>query len=97
MRSGGAYLPLHIEWPWERIRDILQQARCDILLLSAQQCHDLAHELSALPSDITILVFDEIVAPAQERASTEVAWPIVRADDLAYIILPLALPVNRKG
>ena len=40
MRSGGAYLPLHIEWPWERIRDILQQARCDILLLSAQQCHD---------------------------------------------------------
>jgi amino acid adenylation domain-containing protein len=67
------------------------------LLLSAQQRHDLAHELSALPSDITILVFDEIVAPAQERASTEVAWPIVRADDLAYIIFTSGSTGKPKG
>ena len=50
-----------------------------------------------MPSDITILVFDEIVAPAQERASTEVARPIVRADDLAYIIFTSGSTGKPKG
>lgn len=37
------------------------------------------------------------MAPAQERASTEVAWPIVRADDLAYIIFTSGSTGKPKG
>ncbi len=104
MRSGGAYLPLHIEWPWERIRDILQQAECDILLLSARQCHVMANELATLSSEITIMVLDEILVSAQEYLSMEVAWPSVKANDLAYIIFtsgstgkPKGVAINHQG
>jgi len=97
MRSGEAYLPLHIDLPWERICDILLQARCDTLLLSAQQHHHLSRELEALPPDITILVLDELLARAPEKTSEDVVWPAVNATDLAYIIFTSGSTGKTKG
>ncbi|KAF1072469.1 MAG: Linear gramicidin synthase subunit D [Pseudomonas citronellolis] len=77
LKSGGAYLPLDIDYPSERLAWLMQDAGVDLLLTDAASAERLP-----LPAGVERLVLEEVAA----CATPAVELPRVLPGQLAYLI-----------
>ncbi|WP_370601383.1 non-ribosomal peptide synthase/polyketide synthase [Pseudomonas nitroreducens] len=89
MKAGGAYLPLDVDYPEERLAWLMQDAGVDLLLTTAE----LAERLP-LPEGVERLVLEEA-----DLANALAVRPLVRiqAQNLAYLIYTSGSTGQPKG
>ncbi|MBB4864948.1 amino acid adenylation domain-containing protein/non-ribosomal peptide synthase protein (TIGR01720 family) [Pseudomonas nitritireducens] len=89
MKAGGAYLPLDVDYPEERLAWLMQDAGVDLLLTNAE----LAERLP-LPAGVERLVLEEA-----DLANALAVRPLVRiqAQNLAYLIYTSGSTGQPKG
>ncbi|TLE10781.1 non-ribosomal peptide synthetase [Vibrio cholerae] len=93
MKAGAAYIPLHPDWPTERLNEILSQSGCHTVVATNAQRTRLGAEQSVLHASVL-----DIETLAQETISlVHVAWPNVRPIDLAYVIFTSGSTGQPKG
>ncbi|MBU2708592.1 amino acid adenylation domain-containing protein [Zooshikella marina] len=91
MKAGKGYLPLHVDWPEERMNGVLAQAEADHLLiteLQAQRDFKLMQSISSLCIETAL---------ADEFCSAKVSLPEVKPDDVAYVIFTSGSTGKPKG
>ncbi|TGE12424.1 non-ribosomal peptide synthetase, partial [Hymenobacter elongatus] len=89
--AGAAYIPLDSSNPKERIRKILLDSRCKLILAQEELVDEWQQEFP----DFTILTVPEVLASAAEQAEAALALPA--ADDTAYIIYTSGTTGEPKG
>lgn len=93
MKAGAAYVPLHPDWPIERLNDILEQSGCHTVVVSKSQHAKLKRESSLL--NATVLELETLV---QAKGQCEdIVWPSVKPTDLAYVIFTSGSTGRPKG
>lgn len=108
MKSGHAYVPINVEWPAQRIDEVLKEAGVEYLLVSSEQsCLD---ELENLFHTYKILILEEIIAEAED-VHVDSNEKIIVGDisnaspnDIAYVIFtsgstgkPKGVTINHAG
>ena len=87
--TGAFYVPLNLEWPIARIRQVLAQLDQPVVVSDAEW----AGNLHSLASDaVTTLLIDD-----GEPANHQVELPNTQPDDLAYIIFTSGSTGTPKG
>ncbi|WP_143342528.1 non-ribosomal peptide synthetase/type I polyketide synthase, partial [Crossiella equi] len=89
LRAGLAYLPLHVDWPLERVAGILTESGTGTVLLT--RAHAQRAEVRELGARFRLLVIEDHLDQAPVRL------PEVRADDLAYVIFTSGSTGKPKG
>ena len=87
-KAGGAFLPLDVAYPRERLAFMLEDARAPLVLTTS----DLREKLP--PGDFDALCLD---APAPEASSANLSRPDTAPDDLAYVIYTSGSTGRPKG
>lgn len=87
--AGAAYLPISPQFPRQRINDILEQGRVEILLTQSHLLGQLAP-----PPGVRVVPVDRF-APAM--AATDAMPVAARAEDLAYVIFTSGSTGRPKG
>jgi len=87
--AGGAFLPLHPDWPDERVRFVLRDARAPLLITSSQKRARLAD------ASWTVLSPQAKARPRRDRTSR--TRPSVGSSNLAYIIYTSGSTGEPKG
>lgn len=108
MKSGYGYLPLNIDWPVNRLEEVLEQANAKILLISESQYKQpIIKEL--LSKKYRLLIIEEILSNISNnldiKAQIEsLELPLVNPDDVAYVIFtsgstgkPKGVTISHKG
>ena len=90
LKSGAAYLPIDPALPQERIRFLVSDSRCRIVLAGNEQ---LAAALENMPQT-QVLLMNTAEWPA---AAAPAAMPVVNPQDLAYVIYTSGTSGNPKG
>ena len=90
MQSGYGYLPLNVDWPVKRIGEILDEAKVDILLISAREYVQKAKELDKYN---LIIIEDKL----KEIAGISIKLSPIQADDVAYVIFTSGSTGKPKG
>ena len=90
MKSGYGYLPLNVDWPVKRIGEILDEAKVDILLISASEYVQKAKELDKYN---LIIIEDKL----KEIAGISIKLSPIQADDVAYVIFTSGSTGKPKG
>lgn len=98
-KSGGAYVPMDINYPQERIDHILADTRAELIL---SQRHIVAAGKNNLPSDRIIYIDSAETSGVEEIGDT--TFEIATAADLAYVIytsgttgLPKGVEIRHSG
>jgi amino acid adenylation domain-containing protein len=106
MRSGGAYLPMDVEWPVSRITEILEQSSSSLLLMSKSQYH---HIGSMIPKKYLVWVIEDLVDSLIHDKNLNLIdktniLPKVAPGDMAYVIYtsgstgsPKGVAIDHKG
>lgn len=100
MQAGYAYLPLHVEWPYARCMEILEQASCQTVLISRSSYEKLQTEIK-LSASIEWFVIEDCLEKSIEPMTN---WPDVDPDAIAYVIFtsgstgkPKGVTINHRG
>jgi amino acid adenylation domain-containing protein len=108
MKSGNAYLPLHIDWPIGRLIEVLDQGNVKILLISRTQ-FEIENIREVLLKKYEIIVIEDILSNIHRSILIsedlkEFNLPDVKADDIAYVIFtsgstgkPKGVTISHKG
>lgn len=88
LESGAAYLPIDIDFPHERVRQILSDAESNIVLTQASKMEELE-----LPGELRVLAVEESAPAEDERPLKQVQSP----DDIAYVIYTSGSTGKPKG
>lgn len=101
MKSGCAYLPLHVDWPVGRLDEILEQGRVKILLISKIQ-YAKEHLRKRLSEKYTLIVVEDFLSqihtePLQMTRLKKVQLPKVCSDKVAYVIFTSGSTGKPKG
>ncbi|HEX5443890.1 MAG TPA: amino acid adenylation domain-containing protein, partial [Pirellulales bacterium] len=98
LKAGGAYLPLDLNYPAERLRFMLDDAKPALVLRQNRKS-----KIQNLKSPCPVIDFDSISAQLAEQ-STENPLPGVDAHHLAYVIytsgstgMPKGVAVEHRG
>lgn len=95
MQAGGAYLPLHADWPLDRIDEVLTEGLVSQVLVS-EALFEQRIQNSKLIDKYLWLVVES--AYSDERISSEdTALPSVGLDDIAYVIFTSGSTGKPKG
>lgn len=88
MRGGSAYLPVDVDTPMERIKQIIQQARVDTIITTQSLYNRFSH-----------LAIDVNTIEGLLQTNTDKSLPLrtVKPDDLAYIIFTSGSTGKPKG
>lgn len=108
MEAGHAYLPLHVEWPYGRLLDILAEGKVQIVLVSRKQFYnpELRRTLGAKHQLLVIEEIMERLASDKELYEQMLAldMPKVTPEDIAYVIFtsgstgkPKGVTIDHKG
>ncbi len=107
MKAGFGYLPLHVEWPAQRIEEVLQQGEVDIVLISRLQYQK--HSASKIfMQKYKILVIEDILAILEdlgvEQFHFQEPYPKIQPTDIAYVIftsgstgIPKGVTISHQG
>ena len=84
-KAGGAYLPLDVRHPAERLRQVVAQSGAELVLVSSAFAAGLSAALTARLGDegVRLQVLEELLEAATVEGNPPVA---AAADDLAYVI-----------
>ncbi|NVO08913.1 MAG: amino acid adenylation domain-containing protein [Bacteroidales bacterium] len=94
MRSGGAYLPLHVDWPRGRVDEVLEEGLVATVLVSRSE-YDGSVKGSELEPKYEWLVIESMVSYQPGVAPDQLATP--RMDDTAYVIFTSGSTGRPKG
>ena len=96
LKSGGAYLPLELSWPSDRVRNILQQANVRLLLIESTNTNGDQYQ------NVTLLHADTFFTNITEKSSR--LNNIQKNTDLAYVIftsgstgVPKGVMIDHQG
>ena len=92
--GGGAYLPLAPEYPEERLRYMMADARVSIILCER---HHHAKVAELAPSGTRILDIEDFLSPTSHDAMVIIDLPFVNPGDLAYVIYTSGSTGRPKG
>jgi tyrocidine synthetase-3 len=94
LKAGGAYLPIDLSYPQERIKFIIDDSSCEIILCSEDNLHT---------PDFSVQIVDISEADNEKKPDTNINC-INKPDDCAYIIYtsgstgkPKGVVVGHKG
>ena len=90
MQAGLAYLPLNLDWPLARVKEILVVGEVNHLILSAQQ----VSRYSELLSKYSYFVIEDCFSLPEEKT---IDLPKVKPSDLAYVIFTSGSTGTPKG
>ncbi len=90
IEAGKAYLPLHIDWPIQRIREVLEKSRINTVVLDPRGQTKLANESTELHR----IAIDSPV-PMSEQATRSLRQPDLQ--ELAYVIYTSGSTGSPKG
>lgn len=93
MTTGAAYLPLHVEWPLGRIKDVLIEGNVSHILVSEMQWHNIKN--TALIADYNIHRLDLISDTINKN--TRIPFNPVESGDPAYVIFTSGSTGKPKG
>jgi non-ribosomal peptide synthetase component F len=88
MKSGHAYLPLHVDWPVARLDAVLMQGNVEVLLVSAKQYA--CAEVKALGDKYQLLVIEELLSELNTNSKLQKtlkakALPAIKARSSASV------------
>ena len=89
-KAGGVYLPLDPSYPRKRIGYMVEDARLRFVVTTDEL-------VSRLPSRPPLRVLSVTASNSQDSAAFPVQYPVVRAQDLAYIIYTSGSTGQPKG
>ncbi len=92
-KVGGVYLPLDPQHPPARLRSMLQQSQCSLLLSSQTLTDQLSNALEVLPIPVLSL---EVLLSTEPRAKLETKG-LLSAIQLAYVIFTSGSTGQPKG
>jgi non-ribosomal peptide synthetase component F len=94
LKAGGAFCPLNVDAPPERVKFILGDVAATVVLVSREL-------VSAIPDGIsgTVIIVDEEGAksPTLQSLSTEVTTRVPKPEDLAYVMYTSGSTGTPKG
>ncbi|EJV87812.1 non-ribosomal peptide synthetase [Bacillus cereus] len=90
IKAGGAYLPIDEEYPEARIRYLLEDSGCAVLLGKKEAIHKL--NLTEISVEVVDLTDEEVKKESKENLTT-----INVPEDLAYVIYTSGTTGNPKG
>ncbi|RYE14191.1 MAG: hypothetical protein EOP34_07150, partial [Rickettsiales bacterium] len=106
MKSGGAYLPLNIDWPIARIEEVLEQGNVEILLVS-KSLHEKKQLATVLGKKYKILIVEDLLSSFDNiilAEASNIILPKVNSNDIAYVIFtsgstgkPKGVSISHKG
>lgn len=98
MKSGHAYLPLHVDWPVNRLDEVLEQGGAAICFIS-EAIYAQAEIRQPLEKKYKLLVIEHCLAHIEERQATlkTLSLPTVTPDDVAYVIFTSGSTGKPKG
>lgn len=88
-RAGGAFLPLDLAWPEQRMRTILSDAGCALLIGAGGMAGRLGSGLPVVELDQDAAMIESCVAPPPPGS--------IRPEDLAYVIYTSGSTGGPKG
>lgn len=101
MKAGRGYLPLNVDWPLERVSEILAQANVKTVLVSAKkfaenQCEHFLNEKYQL------LVVEDVLSNIHNNVQRQskinnIVLPVIYPDDIAYVIFTSGSTGKPKG
>lgn len=87
LKSGGAYVPIDLDYPGERIEYIIQDSQIDILLTQSRNFHNFPYVSKIVDLD------DEML----EEEDTRNLYNQTKSSDLAYVIYTSGSTGTPKG
>lgn len=95
MKSGHAYLPLHHEWPVNRIDDILIQSAVEVILVS-REIYYKGTINNILGQRYQFLIIEDILEN-ENTNDVNVKFPSVSSNEVAYVIFTSGSTGKPKG
>lgn len=98
MFAAYAYLPLNVEWPVERIDEVLTGGRVSVLLVSRKMAARLNQNL--LAQKYQLIIIEDLLSetnPEDLAKLAKIALPVVKPDDIAYVIFTSGSTGKPKG
>ncbi|KAI1632965.1 amino acid adenylation domain-containing protein [Biscogniauxia mediterranea] len=93
LKSGGAFCPLNLDAPSDRVRFILQDVNAKVVLASS----DLVSKVPAYDNAYQVLSIDKLLEQPSEEASFPYAQRNAKGDDLAYVMYTSGSTGTPKG
>jgi amino acid adenylation domain-containing protein len=91
IKAGGAYLPIDLAYPAERVAYMLEDAQASVLITQ----RSLRGQLPA--GNSTVLCVDDVLALEAEAGWSETIQPVAGPEDLAYVIYTSGTTGKPKG
>ncbi len=95
MRSGAAYLPLHIDWPLGRINEVLCEGKVSQVMVSRAQYKNLI-ENSRIQKHYSWHIIESLIEDST-LSDSENSLPQPGLDDIAYVIFTSGSTGKPKG
>lgn len=101
MRSRHGYLPLNVDWPVQRISEVLEMGQVQVVLISKAQ--SLNKELyQTLVNNYQLIIIEDILTQLRNDRELllgldSIKLPIVKPSDIAYVIFTSGSTGKPKG
>jgi len=92
LKSGAAYLPLHVKWPLGRIEEVLEAGEIKNILVSDQQWHAIKN--TSLTKNYKIIRLSDF---ENVEADPSIVLPTIQLTDIAYVIFTSGTTGKPKG
>lgn len=98
MFAGYAYLPLNVNWPIERIDEVLTGGKVSLLLISRKMAA--SFNQNVLSQKYQLIIIEDIVNetnPETLARLDKISLPLIKPDDIAYVIFTSGSTGKPKG
>lgn len=95
MKSGHAYLPLHHDWPTNRIREVLAKGNVSILLVS--KTYFLTNNISVELGYLKTIIIEDLLDELCCNKGMLITLPSIHSNDMAYVIFTSGSTGKPKG
>lgn len=97
MKSGGAYVPIDVDVPKDRLCYILQDTEAKVILCNADEQEALESKLEGLPVRVIAIDAPQFLQHIQQTYSAENPTIYIKPNNLIYIIYTSGTTGNPKG